>query len=405
MTGLSPVRSGLDVLVSNNFSQLKGKRVGLVASQASIDSGFNHAADLLGGCPDCRLVKLFAAEYGFRSEFDSLVPIERSIDIRTGLRVVSLYGDNEKSTFPRAEDLQDIDIIVVDLPEFGRRPCGFIQTVAHLMDACRQAGKMILILDRPNPLGGEVVEGPGVASGARSFVGIGPIPVRHGMTLGELAVMIHQGFGKGEDRFGGIACELGIVPLEGWMRSMYWEDTGLPWVMPAPGLPTVESAFVACGTCLFEGTNVSEGRGTAKPYEIVGAPFVDAVRWCDEVPNEGISLEGACLRPITFIPRHDKFADKYCFGLQIHVTDRGRFMPVRWALALLGSLSRLYREEFFWRTEPYEFEAKTPAIDLLFGSIELRKCIERKRKVSELEGSMAAFEEQFLELRKPFLLY
>lgn len=404
------VLTGLDVLSETGFSQLQGKNVGLLANQAAVDLHMQHAVDLIRAYGQCRLVRLFAGEGGFRSELDSNARIERGMDLKSGLPVVGLYSAGEREILPRGEDIRDLDVIVIDLAQTGSRHSTSLQTMASVMRVAGAVGTRVVVLDRPNPLGGEVVEGPGLRRSCHCSRGFAPIPIRHGMTIGELAVLIHQGVEAGEDSLPSTPCELEVIPLEGWARDMHFQETGLSWVMPLSTLPTPESCFASVATQFFEASNISEGRGTTKPYELFGAPFVDSYEWLTAVMAEGIPLAGAALRPTNFIPRFDKFADKYCSGLQLHVTDRREFSPVRLGLSLIAAVSRVLREKFAWRRTVYEFDAMIPAIDLLYGSNDFRKWLDRRRgrldiSLSELLGRLVEFESWFREARKPFLLY
>jgi len=399
------VLTGLDVLEQSEFSQVEGQRVGLVVNQASVNSRLRHIVDVLVESRKCQVVKIFVPEFGFRAEFDSNVRIEKSIDARTNLPIESLYGDGINSTIPRSEDVRDLDVMVVDLQEFGSRFCTFAHTLLGVMKIARELNKRVLVLDRPNPLGGEVIEGPLVSEECRSFCGMAALPVRHGMTLGELAVLLHRGIEGGSGGIAGTPCILEILPLEGWTRAMYFPDTGLPWVMPAPTMVHWQSALMFSGCALFEGTGISEGRGTALPFELIGAPYIDGYLWAQKAMEEGIALAGAVLRPAVFTPRFSKYADRYCQGVQLCVTDLTKFRALRWAMALLASVVRLYKSQFAWRNAPYEFGEGLLAIDQLFGSHLLRKQIDINRSITPLMEEIEQAESWFAEARKTFLLY
>jgi len=263
----SRVESGLARLVQEGAALAglsRGTRAGLVAHPASVDRGLRFAADLLRARDDMRLLRLFAPEHGLRGEAQDMEPVEESSDAATGLPVVSLYGVDRDSLKPRREHLGGLDALVYDLQDVGCRYYTFVHTLSLSMEAARDAGIPVVVLDRPNPLGGLRVEGPVLRPGFESFVGLHPVPVRHGMTTAELALLIN--------RESGIGCDLRIVPMSGWRRAMHFEDTGLPWVLPSPNMPTPDTAHVYPGACLLEGTNLSEGRGTTRPFEMVGAP-------------------------------------------------------------------------------------------------------------------------------------
>jgi uncharacterized protein YbbC (DUF1343 family) len=280
-----------------------------------------------------------------------------------------------------------------------------VWTMALAMQAAARAGVAVVVLDRPNPLGGQpdAIEGGGVDPACESFVGLGAVPVRHGMTAGELARLVRAGMPWGAPRFAKpLDCDLTVVAMRGWRRALAFDATGLPWVLPSPNMPTLDTAFVYPGQCLVEGTNLSEGRGTTRPFEIVGAPFLDGHRLATRL--EALGLPGVRFRPLSFRPMFHKFVGRSCGGVQLHVTDRAAFRPYRTGLALLAAARAEAPADFRWRTEPYEFVADPPAIDLLTGSDAARRGIEGGATLDELAAGLVAFERAFVGRRAPHLL-
>lgn len=399
------VQTGLEVLVSENCRLLRGARVGLLANQASVNSRLEHALDLIVTSQSCRLSCLFAPEHGFRGELQDMASVKDVHDKKTGLPIISLYGKTPESLYPSAEQLKELDILLVDLPDIGTRYYTFAQTLGFAMKSASSSGTKVVVLDRPNPINGVEIEGANLLTACRSFCGFAPVANRHGLTLGELSLLMNKGFGTGENRIDGAKCELEVVKLRGWKRTMYFDETGLPWVIPSPNMPTLDTAIVYPGTCLFEASKCSEGRGTTKPFEQIGAPYIDSFHWKEEVMGLPLELKGALLRPLCFEPQFQKFRGEKCHGLQIHITERSLFKPLRWAAALLYSLKELYPKEFEWRTDEYEFVKDPPAVDLLFGSDLLRKTIDTAGDLNDLFSHMDQFERWFTQARSEFLLY
>ncbi len=389
------VRTGLEVLCARQFAPLRGLRVGLVTHPAAVDSDFRHAADLLAAAAGVRLVALFGPEHGLRGEAQDLIGVPDGAGPTAGPRVHSLYGATSDSLRPSDEQLRGLDALVIDLQDIGSRYYTFQATMLYCLEAASRHGLLSVVLDRPNPLGGEAVEGPSLQPGYESFVGAHPIATRHGLTIGELARLYRKERGLGG--------ELHVVPCEGWRRGMTFDATGLPWVLPSPNMPTVETAFAYPGQCLLEGTNLSEARGTTRPFELCGAPWIDAAALADRLRAEG--LPGVVFRPAWFRPTFHKFAGRDCGGVQLHVTDREAFRPVRTGLAVLAALRELSGERFAWRAEPYEFVADRPAIDLLFGSDRERLALEAGRPAAEIARAWEAEEEDFHRRRADALLY
>lgn len=399
------VDTGLDLLVEERFARLKGLKLGVVANQCSINRSFEHLVDLLKKVPELKLVRLFAPEHGIRGTLQDMEQVKETSDPISGVPVVSLYGSGAESFFPKGEHLEDLDAVLVDLPDIGTRYYTFAQTLAYMMMVAGKGATKIIVVDRPNPIGGCLIEGCSLEKSCRSFCGLAPVPQRHGLTIGELARLMHAGFGSGEQRLDPIGCSLEIVPCRGWSRDMYFDQTGLPWVLPSPNMPLLETALVYPGACLFEATNLSEGRGTTRPFELLGAPFIEPERWIAQTLAEGFALEGAVLRPTGFVPKFQKWANQLCQGVQLHVTDRELFRPLRWGLALISAANRLYPKQFKLRSEAYEFVDSVPAMDLLYGSQAFRSVLGSRGALSELEPELSSFEREFLSNRQPFLLY
>jgi uncharacterized protein YbbC (DUF1343 family) len=378
---MTRVATGLERLMASPEILPRGRRLGLLCNPASVDRGFRHARDLVNARFPGALRALFSPQHGFDAEKqDNMVESPHTRDPVTGLPVFSLYGETRA---PTAAMLAPIDTLLVDLQDAGTRVYTFASTLAACLEAARRLGKQVVVLDRPNPVGGDVVEGGLLKPAFRSFVGPYPIPMRHGLTLGELALLFNRRFGIGAD--------LEVVPMGGWRRRMRFADTGLPWVAPSPNLPTPAAALVYPGQVIWEGTNVSEGRGTSLPFELCGAPFLD--------PGELLAAigptPGVVLRPAAFEPTAHKWQGRLCRGFQLHVTDPARFRPYRTSLELLGAVLRTRRGEFAWRPPPYEYEFDKLPIDLILGDAAVRRRIEAGEPVASLEASWQAELEQF----------
>jgi uncharacterized protein YbbC (DUF1343 family) len=368
------VQSGLDVLLHHRLGLLRGRRFGLLAHQASVDARLDHAVALLGGVRGARLAALFAPEHGLWGAAQDLAAVETTRDAHTGMRVSSLYGAR---LAPTPAMLRGLDLLVIDLQDVGSRYYTFQWTMALAVRACAAAGVRVLLLDRPNPLGGALVEGNVPDPAFASFVGLYPLPARHGLTIGELVRHLQAVHGLGGT--------VDVVGLRGWRRAMLWEDTGLPWVAPSPNMPTPDTARVYPGGCLIEGTNLSEGRGTTRPFEWVGAPWLDAHACAAALAAE--RLPGVVFRPARFRPTFQKWAGRTCGGIQIHVTDRARFKPFLTGLAIVAVARRLAPRAFRWRRPPYEYERRRLPIDILLGTDTIRRALERGRPLGEIEQS------------------
>lgn len=389
------VQTGIQVLRRQAFAPLRGLRIGLVTHPAAVDEELRATAELLAEAPGVRLAALFGPEHGLLGQAQDLVSVAGGQDPHSGLRVVSLYGTTAASLRPTTEQLAGLDALVIDLQDVGSRYYTFQATMLYCMEAASAHGLRTVVLDRPNPLGGDQVEGPALQPGYESFVGAHSVAIRHGMTIGELARMYRA------ER--GLAGELLVVPCEGWQRTMDFDATGLPWVLPSPNMPTVETAFVYPGQCLLEGTNLSEGRGTTRPFELCGAPGIDPRALCRRLADE--ALPGVAFRPVTYQPTFHKYAGQPCGGVQLHVRDREAFPPVRSGLAVLAALRDLAGDRFAWRTEPYEFVTDRLAIDLLFGSDRERRALEAGLAPQAISQAWQAEEDAFRQRRQPYLMY
>jgi len=388
---LASVRLGSDLLLCSN--RLKGARVGVVCNHASIDRGFSHVIDRVATCEGVTLAAIFGPQHGFRSDVqDNMVETPHRDDSRRRVPVYSLYSETRE---PTAEMLRGVDVLIVDLQDIGARIYTYIYTMANCMRAAAKHGVNVIVCDRPNPIGGTDIEGAALRPGWESFVGQFAIPMRHGMTVGELAKLFNDAFS--------IGASLEVAKMEGWTREMYVDTTGLPWVMPSPNMPTLDTAIVYPGTVLFEGTMLSEGRGTTRPFELVGAPWIDAERFAAEMNGAGLS--GVYFRPAGFEPTFQKHAKQPCGGCQIHVTDRETFKPVITGVALIDMFRRLDPSRFAWRQPPYEYEHDKMPIDILAGSDALRKQIESGVPVRDIAASWADDEAKFKRLRANYLLY
>jgi uncharacterized protein YbbC (DUF1343 family) len=392
------IQTGIERLLTNPPSVLREKRLGLLANPASVgypDSSrkFRSTRLLISDHYPGQLKVLFCPQHGFFAEKQAnMIASEGLIDPVLQIPVYSLYGENRT---PSRSMFEPIDVIIIDLQDVGTRVYTYIYTMALCMQAARTYKKEVLVLDRPNPAGGSLIEGNCVRPGYTSFVGMYPIPMRHGLTIGELALLFNDHFGIGS--------RLSVISMAGWRRNMLFEDTGLPWIPPSPNLPTPASALVYPGQVLWEGTNLSEGRGTTQPFEIFGAPFLDAVRL--EALLSEQRTEGAHLRPLAFEPTSDKWAGRLCHGFQIHVIDTEAFRPYKTTLALLQAVISLHPESFRWQSPPYEYELEKLPFDVITGDPLVRKAIENQDSLEDLEERWAEELKEFEEIRRPFLLY
>lgn len=387
-----PVRPGIEALLGRVKDPLRSAALGLVAHPASVTTDLRPTVDVLLEA-GFGLRALFGPQHGARGEKqDNMIESGHYTDAVTGLPVHSLYSEVRK---PTPAMLEGLDAVLFDLQDVGVRVYTFVWTMALAMEACAEAGVAFVVLDRPNPVGGVIREGPVLRDGYESFVGLHPVPLRHGLTCGELARWLN------EER--GIGCELRVVECRGWERAMRWRDTGMPWILPSPNLPTPDSATVYPGMVLLEGTNLSEGRGTTKPFELFGAPWLDAREVVRKASGE--IGPGAVLRPCSFQPTFQKHAGRVCQGAQIHVTDADAFRPVRAAVAILRACSMVGGEAFAWREPPYEYEEELAPIDILWGHDGLRTGIDAGASVDGVLEGVAEELDRFDGGVEPYLLY
>jgi len=387
-------KTGLEILLSNP-SPIKGKRVGVVVNQTATDRKLRHLIHLLQQVRDARIARVFSPEHGLWGAEQDQIAVESAGESELTIPVTSLYGETEASLRPAPETLEGLDALVFDIQDVGARYYTFIYTMAYCMEAAKRAGIEMLVLDRPNPINGVAVEGNILRSGFESFVGRYPIAVRHGMTAGELAELFNREFG--------IGCRLEIIRMQGWTRKSWFDQTGLPWIPPSPNMPTLETAAVYPGMCLIEGTNLSEGRGTTKPFELAGAPFLDSERFAKALNDE--KLPGIVFRPASFKPSFHKWAGKTCGGVQLHVTERDAFKPYLTGIAVARAAKLLRPNDFAFRTEPYEFVSDRLAFDILTGTDNIRSLIERGVPLATIEESWLEELEEFKKVRESYLLY
>ncbi len=388
-----PVKLGLENLLEERLDRIAGRRVSVIANPSSVDSGLRHIVDLFHSHPEIQLVSVMGPQHGVRGETqDNMIEWTGFRDPATGLPMHSLYGQTRK---PTPQMLADADVVVFDVQDVGARYYTFIHTMALAMEACSELEKEFVVLDRPNPINGVDLEGPVLDPAFSSFVGLHPIPIRHGLTVGEMARFLNSE--------GGIGCALEVIPMSGWRREQFYDETGLPWVPPSPNMPTLDTATVYPGMCLLEGTNVSEGRGTTRPFEISGAPWANPARTAARL--ESANLPGARFRPLHFIPTFHKWADRIIGGVQIHVTDRRGFRPVRTALAIIQAYREQEGSHFSWNPPPYEYETEKLPIDILFGSDQPRVALEAGAAISDLERSWGEALDDFNNRRRDYLLY
>lgn len=388
-----PVTIGLERLLDARAGMLRGARVGLICNQASVNHDFHHAADLLFAHPDINLTALFGPQHGIRGDVqDNMIETSHAIDRVTGLPIHSLYSETRE---PTEAMLEDVDVLVFDMQDVGCRIYTFAYTMANCMRAAKQFGKRVVVCDRPNPITGVGVAGNVLEANQASFVGQFSIPTRHGMTLGELARLFNGHFG--------IGCDLEVVPMEGWAREYWQDETDAPWVMPSPNMPTIDSATVFPGTVHFEGTQISEGRGTTKPFELVGAPYVQPEEYAEAL-NE-LKFPGVFYRSCVFRPTFQKHGGVSCGGVQIHVTNRNEFEPVIAGVAMVKTAFDMYPNEFRWKEPPYEYEFDRNPFDVIAGTSTLRESFERGDSLESIQASWHEPFAQFLEVREQYLLY
>ena len=372
MIKMQPVQTGLENICQNSPSWIEGCRLGLLCNPASIDRYYNHARDLISHRFPGQIKALFAPQHGINAEKqDNMIESADGVDPVLSIPIFSLYSSTR---IPTTEMLSAVDVLLVDLQDVGTRVYTFIYTLSYCMEAARDHGTKIVVLDRPNPIGGISIEGNCVAPDCTSFVGRFSIPMRHGLTIGELALLFNRHFN--------IGCDLEVIPMKNWQRSMYHIDTGLPWIPPSPNLPTPTSALVYPGQVIWEGTNVSEGRGTTQPFEIFGAPFIDSNRLSSILNN--LNIPGVVLRPISFEPTSNKWSGQPCNGYQIHITSVPEYQPYLTSLRLLQEIIRNHGDDFKWKNPPYEYEYERLPIDLIIGDKNVRHRIENGADIDEI---------------------
>lgn len=391
--GKASVRVGLEVLLEEKVDLLRNARVGLICNQASVDHGYRHAADLLHAKDGVNLTALFGPQHGIRGDVqDNMIETAHALDRITGLPIYSLYSETRE---PTEEMLEGVDLLLFDMQDVGCRIYTFVYTLANCMRAAKEQGKRVIVCDRPNPINGLDVAGTVLEPEFASFVGQYPIATRHGMTVGELARMFNEHFG--------IDCELEVVRMEGWERTLWLDETDAPWVLPSPNMPTVDSATVFPGTVHLEGTQLSEGRGTTRPFELIGAPYVFAEEYAEELT--GLGFQGVYFRPCGFQPTFQKHAGRTCGGVQIHVIDREQFEPVVVGVAAVKVAHDLYKDSFAWKEPPYEYVYDKNPFDVISGTDSIRKAIELGDSIKAIADSWSEGIKEFRQDREPYLLY
>jgi uncharacterized protein YbbC (DUF1343 family) len=387
------IQTGLNRFLEQTPDSVIGKRVGLLSNQASTDSDLRHGKEGIQQILGKGLTCLFSPQHGFFSEKqDNMVESGHGTDPSTGLPLFSLYGEGRR---PSRKMFDLLDVLLIDLVDVGTRVYTFLYTMAYCLEAAAAWGKRVVVLDRPNPVGGERIEGNLLQNECSSFVGLYPLPMRHGLTFGELALYINEEFH--------IGAEVQVIPMRGWRRSMLFRETGLPWVFPSPNMPTPDTALVYSGQVIWEGTNVSEGRGTTLPFELVGAPF-----WEHEPILALLTttpLPGCFFRPLVFEPTSGKWAGRPCRGFQIHVVDPKTFLPYRTSLALLQAILHLYPDEFRYKDPPYEYEYERLPLDLILGSTKVRRQLEGQTPILEIEQGWEEELAAFARRREKYFLY
>ena len=387
------VTLGVEKLLEQQFDLLDGSRVGLICNQASVDHSFQHSADLFDDHKAMSLRALFGPQHGIRGDVqDNMIETDHATDKRTNLPIYSLYSETRE---PTEEMLRDVDVLVFDMQDVGCRIYTFVYTMANCMRAAKKFGKRVVVCDRPNPINGSAVAGNVLEPEFASFVGQFPIPTRHGMTPGELAQLFNKHFN--------IDCDLDVITMNGWQRELWMDQTDAPWVLPSPNMPTVDSATVFPGTVHFEGTQMSEGRGTTRPFELIGAPYIDPADYASQL--NGLGLNGVYFRACMFQPTFQKHDGTTCGGVQIHVTDRDQFEPVSAGVAMVKTAFDMYPNDFRWKEPPYEYVFDKNPFDVISGTDKVRRDFEKGISLATMIESWQSELEKFLEIRKKYLLY
>ncbi|HZG85680.1 DUF1343 domain-containing protein [Paenibacillus sp.] len=384
------VVTGLARLARDGDRRLAGKRVGLITNPTGVTAELRTAVDVCRELPGVRLTALFACEHGLNGERQAGVRFEDGVHPALGIPVYSLYGPRKA---PDAATLADVDAVLFDMQDLGLRFYTYGSTLVYVMRACAEHGVPLFVLDRPNPLGGLRVEGGLLRPGFESMVGAWPMPVKTGMTIGETALMANDALG--------IGCDVRVVPMEGWPRAMEFPETGLPWMLPSPNIPTIETARAYAGTCFFEGTNVSEGRGTTRPFEWIGAPWFDGRKVADAM--NALRLPGVRFHPVYATPTFSKHAGELCGGVRLFVTEPAAYEAVRTGLTLLHTVARLHPDAFAW-LPPFR-DGMRPFIDLLAGGEDVRLSVAEEAGLHRVLEAWARDADIWTERRKPFLLY
>jgi uncharacterized protein YbbC (DUF1343 family) len=377
--------------------RLRGKRIGLVCNPASVNEQLHHLVDVAFNTPGVEVAALFGPQHGFRSDVqDNMIETPHAeFEAAGGRRKVPLYSLYSDTREPTPEMLAGLDVLVIDLQDIGTRIYTYMYTMANCMRAAARVGLPVIVCDRPNPIGGDAIEGITLEPGCESFVGQYPIPTRHGMTIGELAMLFNDHFG--------IGAALEVMTMHGWQRAMYWDQTGLHFVMPSPNIPTLDSAIAFPGTVHIEGTNASEGRGTTRPFELVGAPWVKAEAFAAALNRRG--LPGVYFRAVVFEPTFQKHARVPCGGCQTHVLDRDAYQPVLTGVALIEQIRAADPASFAWKPPPYEYEHDKQPIDVIAGSPSFRAAIDAGARAETIAAAWHDSVAAFRQLRRPFLLY
>jgi len=387
------IKTGLDILRDGYWKKLKGLRIGLLANQASLDSRLIPAKEIIISHLPGHLKALFGPQHGFGGEDqDNMIETGHSHDTDINVPIFSLYSSTRQ---PQHNMLDMIDLLVIDLQDVGTRVYTFASTMLNCIKSAAKEGKKVIILDRPNPLGGEVVEGNILKPGFFSFVGPYHFPMRHGLTMGEMAVLFNRVFNLG--------CDLEIVTMQGWHRKMLWHDTGLRWIMPSPNMPVPETAYVYPGQVIWEGTNISEGRGTCRPFEIFGAPYIDSRAVLEKLDPD--ATRGCHIREYTFRPTFNKWQNELCHGFMIHILDPAAYRPFYTSLAILKVVMELHPDSFEWKSPPYEYEQKKMPIDIIMGDSSIRHYLEAGSDLTSLRERWLPELEKFKKWKQTYHLY
>lgn len=389
MSETRSITVGAEILLREKCERLRGRRIGLITNQTGVTSDLRPLAEVLAKRRELKLVALFAPEHGYGGSAPDAVPIDSIRDKASGLPIYSLYGKTQK---PADEMLEGVDVLVFDIQDVGVRFYTYAQTMSLAMEAASENNIGFIVLDRPNPLTGTLVQGNMLDGAFSSFLGRYPIALRHGMTVGELAGLFSQEFGIGVD--------LDVVEMRGWRRMMWYDETGLVWVPPSPAMPSLRTATAYPGMCLLEGTNISEGRGTALPFELAGAPWIDGDELAGQLRERNI--KGCLVRSAEFVPVASKHCGKRCGGIQVHVTDRARFRPVEFGLMLIAAIKDLYPDHFEWRLDA---STKSFHFDLLVGTDKVRRELDSDVPLSDIFEGWKEKMRRFREIREQFLLY